>query len=125
MPRNFLCRDMKCGIICLNHAAQPQELNRRKCSPTFHESSNISFNISYPTIIITKIIACKYLLDFLACLCLLFSVHTRTIQNIWQVQQIRILFIVNAVYMHFSPQNYPHQQNCLRLTCPGFFLSLI
>ena len=45
--RNFLYRDMKCGMICLSHAAQLPVLNGRKCSPTFNESSNISFNISY------------------------------------------------------------------------------
>ena len=34
-------------IICLSHAAQLPVLNGCKCSLTFHESSNISFNISY------------------------------------------------------------------------------
>ena len=43
--RNFLYKDMKCGMIC--HAAQLPALNGHKCSPTFYESSNISFNISY------------------------------------------------------------------------------
>ena len=45
--RNFLYRDMKCGIICQSHTAKLPVLNGRKCSPTFYESSNISFNISY------------------------------------------------------------------------------
>ena len=45
--RNFLYRDMKCGIICLSHAAQLPVLNGRKHSPIFHESSAILFNISY------------------------------------------------------------------------------
>ena len=39
--------DRKCGTICLSHTAQLPVLNGRKCSPTFHESSNILFNISY------------------------------------------------------------------------------
>ena len=51
--RNVLYRDMKCGMICLSHGAQLLVLNRRKRSQTFHESSTISFNISY--LIITKI----------------------------------------------------------------------
>ena len=38
---------MKCGMICPSHAAQLPVLNGRKCSPSFHESSNISLNISY------------------------------------------------------------------------------
>ena len=45
--RNVLYRDMKCGMIRLSHAAQLPVLNGRKCSPTFYESSTISFNISY------------------------------------------------------------------------------
>ena len=38
---------MKCGMICLSYAAQLPVLDGRKYSPTFNESSNISFNISY------------------------------------------------------------------------------
>ena len=38
---------MKYGRNCLSYAAQLPVLNGRKCSATFHESSNISFNISY------------------------------------------------------------------------------
>ena len=45
--RNVLYRDKKCGRNCLSRAAQLPVLNGRKRSPTFHESSNISFNISY------------------------------------------------------------------------------
>ena len=45
--RNFLYRDKNYGRNCLSHVAQLPVLNRRKCRPTFHESSNISFNISY------------------------------------------------------------------------------
>ena len=45
--RNFLYRDKRCGRNCLSYAAQLSALNGRKGSPTFHESSNISFNISY------------------------------------------------------------------------------
>ena len=45
--KNFLYRDMKCGMNGLSHAAQLPLLNGRKCSRTFHESSNISLNISY------------------------------------------------------------------------------
>ena len=58
---SFLYRDTKCGLICLSHAAQLPVLNRRKCSPTFHESSNISLNISY--LVITKIFVlfCEFL----------------------------------------------------------------
>ena len=46
--RNLLYsyRDMKCGRNCLSHAAQLPVLNGHKSSPTFHESSNISFDIS-------------------------------------------------------------------------------
>ena len=44
--RNFIFRDMKCGMSFLSHAAQLPVLNGCKCSLTFHESSNISFNIS-------------------------------------------------------------------------------
>ena len=45
--RNFLYTDKKCERNCLSHAAQFPVLNGRKRSPTFHESSNISFNVSY------------------------------------------------------------------------------
>ena len=38
---------MKCGRNFLSHAVQLPILNKHICSPTFHESSNISFNISY------------------------------------------------------------------------------
>ena len=38
---------MKYGRNCLSYPAQLPVLNGRKCSATFHESSNISFNISY------------------------------------------------------------------------------
>ena len=50
VPKKFLNGDMKCGMICLchaRHAAQLPVLNGRECCPTFHESSTISFNISY------------------------------------------------------------------------------
>ena len=42
---------MKCGMICLSHAAQLPVLNGRKRSPTFRESSTIAF----PILVITKI----------------------------------------------------------------------
>ena len=45
--RNFLFRDMKCGMICLSHAAQLPVLNGRKCSPKFHST--------FPILVITKI----------------------------------------------------------------------
>ena len=45
--KNVLYRDRKFGRNCPSHAAQLPVLNGRKCSATFHESSNISFNISY------------------------------------------------------------------------------
>ena len=53
--------DMKCGMICLSQAAQLPVINRRKRSPTFYESSNISLNISY--LVITKIFVlfCEFL----------------------------------------------------------------
>ena len=38
---------MKYGRNCLSYPAQLPVLNGRKCSATFHEKSNISFNISY------------------------------------------------------------------------------
>ena len=52
---------MKCGMICLSQAAQLPVINRRKRSPTFYESSNISLNISY--LVITKIFVlfCEFL----------------------------------------------------------------
>ena len=54
---------MKCGMICLSQAAQLPVINRRKRSPTFYESSNISLNISY--LVITKIFVLYTLCEFL------------------------------------------------------------
>ena len=47
MHRNGPYRDRKCGIIYPSHTSKLPVLNGHKRSPTFHESSNISFNISY------------------------------------------------------------------------------
>ena len=55
---------MKCGMICLSQAAQLPVINRRKRSPTFYESINISLNISY--LVITKIFVLYTLCEFLA-----------------------------------------------------------
>ena len=55
---------MKCGMIFLSQAAQLSVINRRKRSPTFYESSNISLNISY--LVITKIFVLYTLCEFLA-----------------------------------------------------------
>ena len=54
---------MKCGMICQSHAAKLPVINRRKRSPTFYESSNISLNISY--LVITKIFVLCTLCEFL------------------------------------------------------------
>ena len=54
---------MKCGMICLSHAAKLPVINRRKRSLTFYESSNISFNISY--LVLTKIFVLYTLCEFL------------------------------------------------------------
>ena len=54
---------MKCGMICLSHAAKLPVINRRKRSPTFYESGNISFNISY--LVFTKIFVLYTLCEFL------------------------------------------------------------
>ena len=42
-------------IELLSHAAQPPVLNGRKRSPTFNESSTISFNFQHFILVITKI----------------------------------------------------------------------
>ena len=51
--RNFLYKDMKCGMIFLSHSAQLPVRNKRKCSK--HFMNQATFHSTFPILVITKI----------------------------------------------------------------------
>ena len=63
VSRNFLYRDLKCGMICLSHAAQLQVLMGVNADQ--HFINKATFHSSFPILVITKIFACIYKIEVL------------------------------------------------------------